>query len=147
MAEEGGGRDPCVKATRPSTVPHPQEPLCSLALAPHTFPQRRPESGLRQLTMSRAGVTCLSPRWRTPQPGAVQGPRNSLQGCMQRERTEQKGGTFRVEAACSQMEEEAPSPALAQPCPTQPSHNSVSATTCCLAEWPFLEVAWPVPFS
>lgn len=35
----------------------------------------------------------------------------------------------------------------AQPGPTQTHHNSVSATTCCLVEWPFLEVAWPVPFS
>lgn len=33
------------------------------------------------------------------------------------------------------------------PVPRQLSHNSVSATTCCLAEWPFLDVAWPVPFS
>ena len=31
--------------------------------------------------------------------------------------------------------------------PPQPRHSSVSATTRCLAEWPFLEVAWPVPFS
>lgn len=36
---------------------------------------------------------------------------------------------------------------LPQPRPTQPSHSSVSATMGCLAEWPFLEVAWPVPFS
>lgn len=41
----------------------------------------------------------------------------------------------------------APFPDIAQLCPTQPSHNSVSATMCCLAEWPFLDVAWPVPFS
>lgn len=36
-----------------------------------------------------------------------------------------------------------PCPALLPP----QSHNSVSATMCCLAEWPFLDVAWPVPFS
>lgn len=36
---------------------------------------------------------------------------------------------------------------IAPPCTAPPSHNSVSATVCCLDEWPFLDVAWPVPFS
>lgn len=40
-----------------------------------------------------------------------------------------------------------PSPDIAPHGPTRPSHNSVSATVCCLDEWPFLDVAWPVPFS
>lgn len=35
--------------------------------------------------------------------------------------------------------------AFSSPCPLA-SHSSVSAT-CCLAEWPFLDVAWLVPFS
>lgn len=44
-------------------------------------------------------------------------------------------------------EAEMPLPGYHPVLPTQPGHSSVSATTCCLAEWPFLEVAWPVPFS
>lgn len=42
---------------------------------------------------------------------------------------------------------EGPFPRRCPASPTQQSHNSVSATACCLAEWPFLDVACPVPFS
>lgn len=73
VAEDGRGRDPCVKATRPSSVPHPQELLRSLALAPHTFPQRRPESGLRQLSQ-RQGLPASPQGGENPSAWGSTGP-------------------------------------------------------------------------
>lgn len=81
----------CCEISNPPTATAAPELLCILPFPYHSSTQRRPGVWVQEAECVKGrGDLPLPEVKRTPQPGAVQGPRNGLGGCVQWERVEGK---------------------------------------------------------